>query len=135
MAYLIKTKIVIIFYKQNEDCSFRRLAKKALHIEKTTIKKIDLPTIWNCENTCTYEKSCKSVTYCHDGANKNKCYLSSLELNEGYPQDSFDDDCKSSFDPCVKGKTNHLHILSFNLLRITKLITVTLFHKYHMNFR
>ena len=89
-----------------------------MHIEKTTIKMIDQPNIWNCENTCATEKSCKSVTYCNEGTNKNKCYLSSLELNEGYPQDSFDEDCVSSFDPCVKGRMNQLFIFRVNLFKL-----------------
>ena len=86
------------------DCRLRRLSRKALGTEESIIKIIDAPTVEVCESTCGHERSCKSVTFCHKGTNENKCYLNSHELNEAYPQDPSDEDCISSFDPCVEGK-------------------------------
>ena len=86
------------------DCRFRRLSRKALGTEQSIIKIIDVPTIEICERTCGHDISCKSVAFCHKGTNENKCYLNSLELNEAYPQYPSDEDCISSFDPCVEGK-------------------------------
>ena len=86
------------------DCRLRRLSRKAIGTEQSIIKIIDVPTIDVCESTCGHDRSCKSVTFCHEGHDNNKCYLNSLELNEAYPQDPSDEDCISSFDPCVDGK-------------------------------
>ena len=87
-----------------KDCRFRRLSKKALGMEKSILKILDAPTVEICEKICGHSRSCKSVTFCYKGTNENKCYLNSLELNEAYPQDPSDEDCISSFDPCVEGK-------------------------------
>ena len=103
-------------------------------MEKTTIKMINLPSISSCEKRCDQEKSCKSVTYCNKGTNENKCYLSSLELNEAYPQDPFDDDCISSFDPCFKGYDT-INVFMTKWLKNMHLITVTLQFKYLIHFR
>ena len=103
---IIKLIILDINHPFNKliDCRFRRLSRKALGMEKSIIRIIDVPTVEICERTCGHGRSCKSVTFCYKGTNENKCYLNSLELNEAYPQDPSDEDCISSFDPCVDGK-------------------------------
>ena len=90
------------FFK-NLDCSYRRLDQKGLSTG-FVIKTITLPTIMDCEQHCDRNKTCKSITYCNDGKDRNKCFLQSLQIQEFHPQEKTFGECITSYKPCNTGK-------------------------------
>ena len=75
-----------------------------VHQTHEPIKNLTLSSITDCEEHCDRHKSCKSVTYCEGGQDKNKCFLSSQPVQGSSPQENTDGDCRTSYDPCASGE-------------------------------